>query len=369
MSAAKAGGGGRTTLAACAGRALSRIAPAIGALALAWSATASASVVRSFVATNGSDSNTAANCAPTTPCRTFTAALGVTAAGGEVIALNSGGYGPFTVTQSATIVAPPGVYAGIVVASGAGVTVNGAGITVTLRGLTINGTGGSSGIAYVNGLALNVENLTISNFSGSGGAGILATAIQRTGAGAVNASLRVIDSVVLDCLNGIDVQDGPNVSVVRTRFLGTLAGSARSMATGLLYTVATESDTQLVTVVDSVVNDGVGTAFSVQNGGSGAIVMAIDRTVVRGGSVGVSATGAGKTTLTISNCVLAGLGTAVLSQSAGAGPGPAVYLNNDQVFDDTTGVQAAAGGAVDSFGNNAFGKNGADGTATALPLE
>lgn len=346
-----------------------RLAPFVAALALACSGAASASVGRSFVSTAGSDANAATNCTPTAPCRTFTAALGVTSAGGEIIALDSGGYGPFTVTQSVTVVAPAGVYAGIAVASGAGITVNGAGIQVTLRGLTVNGTGGTTGIAYLSGLALNVENVTISNFSGTGGAGISATAIQRTGSGALNSSLRVIDSVVLDCLNGIDVQDGPNLSVVRTRFLGTLDAGARSMSTGLLYAVSAETDTQLVSVVDSVVNDGVATAISVQNSGSGAVVMAIDRSVIRGGTTGVSAGGAGRTTLTISNSVLADLSTAVLSQSAASGPGPAVFLNNDSLFNNATGVQAAAGGVLESFGNNAYGANTTDGTASAVPLE
>ncbi len=49
--------------------------------------------------------------------------------------------------QSVSIVAPPGVYAGISVPSGAGVSVSGSGLRVVLRGLTINGQGGSVGVS------------------------------------------------------------------------------------------------------------------------------------------------------------------------------------------------------------------------------
>src|SRR5215472_13062063 len=52
---------------------------------------ASAQPFRTFVSGNGSDSNP--SCAVTAPCRTFAQALSVVAPGGEVIALDTAGFG------------------------------------------------------------------------------------------------------------------------------------------------------------------------------------------------------------------------------------------------------------------------------------
>lgn len=57
----------------------------------------------------GTDSNTASNCTELAPCRTFQAAVKVTDANGEVIVLDSGEYGPVTITRSVALIAPAGV--------------------------------------------------------------------------------------------------------------------------------------------------------------------------------------------------------------------------------------------------------------------
>src|SRR5881397_1110930 len=75
---------------------------------------------RSLVATFGNDLN---NCTPGNECRSFTRAASVTNSGGEIIAVNSGGFGPFTISKSLTVAAAPGVYAAITVTSGNGVEI------------------------------------------------------------------------------------------------------------------------------------------------------------------------------------------------------------------------------------------------------
>jgi hypothetical protein len=103
----------------------------------ALAATASAAP-RSFVASWGNDANV---CSRGSPCRSFAVAIGLTDAGGEVIALDSGAYGPFSVAKSLSIIVPDGVYAGISVTSGVGIDVDIAPTdTVLLRGLTMNAT-------------------------------------------------------------------------------------------------------------------------------------------------------------------------------------------------------------------------------------
>ena len=110
---------------------------------------------RAFVSSTGNDANAATNCAQSAPCRTFAGAIGVVSAGGELIALDSSGYGPVTINQAITIAAAPGQTAFIIVAGGTtGITVNpGAGLLVTLRNLNLNGQGtaNSTGISQTSG--------------------------------------------------------------------------------------------------------------------------------------------------------------------------------------------------------------------------
>jgi len=121
------------------------------------------------VASTGNDANV---CSLSLPCRSFGAALAQTAPAGEVIVLDSAGYGPVVITQSASIIAPPGVYAGVTVTgtstSTSGIYVNAPGVEVTIRGLSINGQGGLYGIFASKSAKLTVEDSEIANLTGSG---------------------------------------------------------------------------------------------------------------------------------------------------------------------------------------------------------
>jgi hypothetical protein len=148
---------------------------------------AGATAQRTFVSGTGVDNPTCSLCSP---CRQFVAAVSATTTGGEVIVLDSAGYGTVTIAKSITLAAPPGVYAGVSVISGSGITINGGGIVVTLRGLTIKGQGGSNGIAFTQGAELNIAQCEISNMTA---AGIVVTA--------TSSNLTVRDTVVRD--NGV----------------------------------------------------------------------------------------------------------------------------------------------------------------------
>jgi hypothetical protein len=129
---------------------------------------ADAAVQRTFVASDGSDANT---CTISLPCRTFGAAIAQTIAGGEVIVLDSAGYGAVTITQSVSITAPTGVYAGISVMSGHGVTIATAVTdTVVLRGLTINNVGSTGRGIYITGAgAVRIEDVKVAGFAVASG--------------------------------------------------------------------------------------------------------------------------------------------------------------------------------------------------------
>jgi hypothetical protein len=124
-----------------------------------------ATVLRGYVSSTGNDANVGGNCAQSAPCKTFAAAISVVTSGGELIALDSSGYGGIpNINKSITIAAVPGAHAFIVVAAGTnGMVVNG-GVNdlVTLRNLHFNGSGsvGSAGVRFNTGTALHIENCT-----------------------------------------------------------------------------------------------------------------------------------------------------------------------------------------------------------------
>src|SRR5262249_42707538 len=101
---------------------------------------------RAFVSTSGDDANP---CSLAFPCRTFARALARVVSGGEVVALKSGGYGPFVIAKAVSILVPPGIYAGITASSGDAITVFAGDLdAVSVKGLTLNGLGGVNGIHF-----------------------------------------------------------------------------------------------------------------------------------------------------------------------------------------------------------------------------
>ena len=113
----------------------------------------------------GSDANP---CTRISPCRSFQRAHDVVNAGGEVIAMDSAGYGPVTITKSVSIIGD-GVYAGINTNSGHGITIATAGATVNLRSLIIEGLNSATdGIHATDFTALHIENCTVSGFANDG---------------------------------------------------------------------------------------------------------------------------------------------------------------------------------------------------------
>jgi hypothetical protein len=144
------------------------------ALAGASVVPAQAQSTRTWVSGVGDDANP---CSRTAPCKTFAGAISKTAAGGEINALDPGGYGTVTITKSITIDGT-GTFASVLASSLNGVVVNVATppptpLVVVLRGLSINGTGGVgtdgiNGIRVLTPAAVFVEDVTIENFSNHG---------------------------------------------------------------------------------------------------------------------------------------------------------------------------------------------------------
>ncbi|MCB1955179.1 MAG: hypothetical protein KDG55_05855 [Rhodocyclaceae bacterium] len=124
---------------------------------------AQAQATRTWVSGVGDDANP---CSRTAPCKTFAGAISKTAAGGEINALDPGGFGAVTITKAITIDGGAGQVASVLTAGTNGIAVvAGATDNVILRNLSINGLGNSlSGISFTSGRSLHVQNVKIDRF-------------------------------------------------------------------------------------------------------------------------------------------------------------------------------------------------------------
>jgi nitrous oxidase accessory protein NosD len=89
-------------------------------LALSAGSAFAQGVVHVFVSSNGTDTGA---CTRNAPCRNFAYAVTQVADGGEVVALDTAGYGPVLITKTMSIYAAPGALAFIVAATGSDITV------------------------------------------------------------------------------------------------------------------------------------------------------------------------------------------------------------------------------------------------------
>lgn len=300
------------------------LAFAIGLCLCATLAQAQAS--RTWVSGVGDDANP---CSRTAPCKTFAGAISKTAAGGEINALDPGGYGAVTITKAITIDGGS-TFASILASGTNGIVVNAAaGDAVTIRNLSINGNGtGLNGIRFIAGGALHVENVVISQFTQKGidfqpgnnsrlfvrksqirgnntatGGGIF---IKPVAGFTVTASIK--ETWLDRNFFGLRVEDGSTVTVVHTGITGSNGIGVSSIGT--------------LPAVTAVILESV--------------------TISSNGTNGIVSSGSGST-VTIANCT----------------------VNNDN-----TGLAASSGGAIVARGGNRVFANtpGGDGAPTSIML-
>jgi len=304
---------------------------------------------RTFVSTTGSDSNA---CSLAAPCRGFAKALTVTDVAGEIVVLDSGGYGAVAIGQAVSIIAPPGVYAGISVfaggaTNGQGVVVNAGTGKVVLRGLTITGLGGTDGIAFNSGDALYVDNLVVSGFGS--GSGLIASV------GAATAGLFVQDSAFRD--NGTGLKTGTaggalTLNVERTSFVRNGKGADIQGATkgvihagifnagtiGLTAGLAGSATTVKLDLRDCTVSDNSGSGISAVT--SSSTMLSVISSLVSGNQFGVQ----------VAN------GTNL------------AYVSDSTIARNVTGLSASAGGSIASGVDNRLVNNATNGAfSTSVP--
>jgi len=291
-------------------------------------APAQAQATRTWVSGVGDDANP---CSRTAPCKTWPGAISKTATGGEIDALDPGGFGTVTITKSITLDGGGGQVASILAAPGVnGINISAASGVVILRNLRLNGAGGTTGVAINSAakviiekcdifgftagaavqvsvssgtLALKVQETTLNNNSGgitskpSGGATVNA-AIERThadmntgagvrvdGTAGGSSNVAISDSSLsLNGSNGLNAVSGPsgNVKVDLTRVVAANNSSAA------LQSNNSTGGTSTVTVGQSMLSSN-GTAWSIVS--SGQLLSYVNNQVT--GPVGTGPTAGG----------------------------------------------------------------------------
>ena len=294
----------------------------IGVFLLLVTSTLYAQNNRSAVSVNGSDSNP---CTTVSPCRSFATAMTKTNAGGEVIAIDSGGYGAFTISKSVSVIAAPGVHAAITVGSGDGIAVAGTDWEyVKIRGVAITLTTTDGRGIY----ATTFRSLTIENCSVYGGHdGIV---IHGTGTGHTT----IADTVVRAADNiGYDIDS--TAALIRCR--------AQECSNVGLYV----SNTATVS----------------------GIVSAVEFAAVRN-IVGVSVYSTNFATLSLDRALITNNWNQGITTYGDPGPAPTgfLYITNSMVTGNTVGMQQTFNSTLGSMKNNMVIGNGTNTFGAITPL-
>jgi Right handed beta helix region len=279
---------------------------------------AAGQATRTWVSGVGNDADP---CSRTAPCKTFAGAISKTAAGGEIDCIDSGGFGAVTITKSMTIDGSA-VHASILASGGVnGVIVNaGVNDVVTLRNLSINGAGtGLSGIRFLGGAELMVENCRIMGF--------------------VN--------------QGIDVNKAAGAKItIRNCII------SRCLASGI--NLFTSAGTLQASIDSCGINSNL-TGIRAGNG-SRAFVHRSDLSLNTNGLVVQHSSLESRAE--VDSCKFAYLGTALQS---GPGALSLIRLTRNTIHNNTTAL-SGAGGTFATDGNNSLMGNTSDGAAATLIL-
>jgi hypothetical protein len=292
-----------------------------------FSAPAHAQASRTWVSGVGDDVNP---CSRTAPCKTWAGAISKTANGGEIDALDPGGFGAVTITKSMTIDGGGGQVASTLVA-GTNAFVIAATSTdvVTIKNCRIQGLLGNGGnpggagvnaIRFTSGAALLVDNCEIYGFSQNG--------IDFEPNQATNSTLSVQDTLIFN-------NNGGGILVAPVGGGSATAAIERTRVYRSQFGMKAQDNAK------------VNISFSVASNNKA------------NGLVAVSASAAAEINVwnsTISNNPSSGLAT--------AGAAATIRMGYTSVLDNGTGINTGGGGTV-SGTNPATNVNAGNGTPGA----
>ena len=315
------------------------------AATLFLSATAHAQAFRTYVASNGLDTNP---CTLQQPCRLIPAALNAVASGGEIWMLNSANYNSATVniTKSVTILAVPGALGSVVAVGGPAISIATADINVKLRNLVIvplPGAGGLHGVSMTAGASLAVQNCLLENL-------VDAAIVVST-----PAVVRIADTTIRDNFRGVVLSNGARAVMVRAMI-------SRSSDIGILL-FGTGGTTIIADIAESTLDGNPYGVFLFSQLADDAMKVSIrDSKVVQNSQIGLlaQATGGAPISLSASNNIVSNNGIGI----RGSGATSKVWASGNTVSDNVTGLFQVNSATFESAGNNAVRNNGADVTGT-----
>jgi hypothetical protein len=262
---------------------------------------------RTWVSGVGDDANP---CSRTAPCKTFAGAISKTALGGEIDALDPGGFGALTITKSITLDGGGGQVASVLVAGTNGIVVSCSGCNVIIRNLRINGlkdsgTGGLNGINFLGGNSLIIQNVDVFGF-----------------------------------------QNGINIASSGGQVIVTGTNSSNNSANGILVS---SSATTNVSINESEFDFNGQFGVNAQNFSN----VNASRTVANGNVTAgfVASAAAGGAVLNLVNCT-AGNNQFEGIQAGGGASAATVNVSGTAVFGSTNGFVIGANGTLKSWGNN-----------------
>jgi hypothetical protein len=287
---------------------------------------------RVFVASYGNDANP---CTFLSPCKTFQQAVNVVAAGGEVTAIDSAGFGPITIIQAVTITSPAGVEAGVVpVAGGDAITINaGASDAVVLRGLTLNGSGvGYNGVVFNSGRSLTVTDSVVQNFVGSNAAGTIGNGILiQPSSGTVD--LAITNTTASNNVNFGILYQPPSGSPTANAVIDHVVAAGNGTGIGVITTVAA-GGAVFTAISNSIASNNANGIFA--ENPQGTITLSIDNTGVTSNGEGVTAFGTPKVLL--GRSVITGNLTGITNDTS---PNTFYTYGNNQIDLNTTDISSA----------------------------
>jgi hypothetical protein len=274
-----------------------------------------AQATRTWVSGVGDDVNP---CSRTAPCKTWAGAISKTATGGIIDALDPGGFGAVTITKAMTLEGN-GTLASTLASGVQGIIVNitsGTGRNVVLRNILIDGSGvtlGTNGINFIAGDSLSIEDCYVKAFSTT------AILFQPNSA----ATLTMTNTYV-------------STSGIGVRLTGVGAGFATA------------------SITNSVVNANT----------TGVLGDERSKTTIRNCDIsgnsgdGVSATSSTGSSIMLDSSVASNNGLGVHSN----GGNTTVFVNNDTITGNTTGISSTGAGQLCTYTNNRLELNGTPGT-------
>lgn len=273
-----------------------------------YTAPAHAQATRTWISGVGDDANP---CSRTAPCKTWAGAIAKTAAGGEIDALDPGGFGALTITKSITLDGGGGQVASVLVAGTNGIVVAAQSTDyVILRNLRFNGllgagnaNAGLNGINYLSAAQLVVDNCDIFGFSQNG-------INMSTNNGVLQVRNTTFRNNTQNGINAVGSGGTSFVQVYSSSFVGTVSGGVNSQGG------VTAGSSSVVTVANSNFQD---LAYGAQTTGG---TLLVDSSLFSSTSNGVLT--AASTTANVSN-------NSFYGGNAFGGSGTFVTANNNKI--------------------------------------